>query len=166
MITISKITRAAVLFRLSLAFLLLFFASVSSAGIYTATKDKACPDDWAPTDKTIPVIWPSTALPWGPVLPPVGTDDKSLAKTHLTTKNPLVTYYSPLVTDGLVTGRFGSFFPTLGGIRYQPDPVDDLLTVASECARTRNLDFDTLEYVAPSAPESNTDNGWIPAVMY
>ena len=160
-----KITRAAVLLRLGLAFLLLFFASVSSAGIYTATKDKACPDDWAPTDKTIPVIWPSLSQPesqpWGPVLPGIGTDDKSLAKTHLSTKNPLVTY-------DLATGTFAvsSSVPSWALISYEPGPADDLLTVASECARTRNLDFDTLEYVAPSAPEPNTDNGWIPAVMY
>ena len=136
--TMIKITPAAALFRLSLAFLLLFFASVSSAGIYTATKDKACPDDWAPTDKTIPVIWPSTALPWGPVLPPVGTDDKSLAKTHLLSKNPIITY-------DLVTGTFAAYspVPSFGAISVLPGPVDDLLTVASECARTRNLDFDT-----------------------
>jgi len=104
-------------------------------------RDRACPDAWAFTDKTIPEIRPSTD-PWGE-----GTDDKSIAKSHLSGADPVVTIDADAVTDDAL--------------------VDDLLTVASECLLYRSMLVDGDQYYPPSpSVERNTATGFIPASVF
>ncbi|MEM7360907.1 MAG: hypothetical protein AAF431_17585 [Pseudomonadota bacterium] len=122
------------------AFTIAASTTPSLAGPYTASKDKACPDAWALTNKTIPVI-ASTTDPWG-----VATNDKDLARTHLSSVSPIETVKMLPVTDD--------------------DLVDDLLTVASECLVYRNYELDTWDYVPPEPITPNTVTGWIPAAVF
>jgi len=104
-------------------------------------RDKACPDKWSFTDKAIPVIG-GTSNPWGE-----DTDDKAIAKTHLSVASPVITVDAVPVTND--------------------DLVNDLLTVASECLVYRNMLVNGDNYYPPSPPiERNVVTGFIPASVF
>lgn len=120
----------------------LVVSNAALAGPYTGAKNNACPDSWSLTDKAIAVYYSSSSTyPWGK-----GADDKSRAKSHLTSARPVKTIDKlPIINDDL---------------------VNDPLTVASECLVYRNFEADTYNYVAPPAVTPNVATGWIPAVLY
>ena len=133
------------IYRQGLLATLLLLPALSSAGTYTATKNKACPDAWAATDSSIPIVYKTTEEnrpPWG-VAP---STDKVDAQTHISSSHALVT------TDG--TNLTESNFE------------DDLLTIASECLMYRNFEADSWNYVAPEPTQLNTASGWMPAVIF
>lgn len=104
-------------------------------------RDKACPDQWSFNDKAIPVIG-ATSNPWGE-----GTDDKAIAKTHLSAASTVITVDAVPVTND--------------------DLVNDLLTVASECLLYRNMLVNGDNYYPPSPSiERNVTTGFIPASVF
>lgn len=121
--------------------LILMCPAVGYAAEVEPMRDKACPDAWSFTDKPIPVI-SSTTNPWGE-----GTDDKAIAKTHLSGANPVVTVNATPVTND--------------------DLVNDPLTVASECLVYKNMLVNGDQYYPPSPPiERNVAIGFIPASVF
>lgn len=124
---------------------LMLLTSMAFAGPHTNTKNKACPDAWALTDKAIPVIYPTTQdiqSPWG-VAP---SSDKTQAQLHIDATNPIQTIDGTELT--------------------QEHDKDDLLTIASECLVYRNFEVDGAQYTAPPVVEQNTATGWIPAAIF
>jgi len=124
---------------------LMLVTSVVWAGQYTTTKNKACPDAWALTDKAIPVIYPSTEeskSPWG-VAP---STDKAQAQSHIDAVNPVQTIDGTELT--------------------QEHDRDDLLTIASECLVLRNFEVDGPQSAVPTVVEQNTATGWVPAAIF
>lgn len=130
--------KTTLIFKVCLAVLI---SGAASAATVKPFKDIACPDAWAFTDKTIPVIISSMPDPWG-----VGTDDQDKAKIHLSTADVVESIdVVPVTNDDLVM---------------------DKLTVASECLVWRNLMVDGAQYYPPAGTvERKVSNGWIPATF-
>jgi hypothetical protein len=124
-------------------FSLVFVCAQAHSGQFTDAKNKACPDAWALTDKTVPIVY-STTNPWSQSAN--AANDKALAKSHIAESKPLVTLPTLPVTDD--------------------DLVNDPLTVASECLVYRNFEVDTWSYVEPPAQTPNLLTGWIPAAVF
>lgn len=121
--------------------LIILLTSSALASNVEPMRDKACPDGWSLTDTVVPVI-ASTSNPWG-----VGTDDKSIAKAHLSAADSIETIDAVPITDD--------------------DRVNDLLTVASECLAYRNMLVDNVQYNPPSPPvRRNTATGFIAASVF
>lgn len=127
--------------KLSGVVLMLFIVQVGYVAEVEPIRDNACPDGWSLTDSVIPQIRPTTT-PWGE-----GTEDKSIAKSHLSGSNPVITINTDPVTND--------------------DLVDDLLTVASECLRYRNMLVDGEKYYPPSpSVERDITVGFITASVF
>jgi len=149
--TIMNLSKIA--FLASSCFILAGFSGVAVSGPYTALKDNACPKGWEDTKGIVPVI-PTAEDPWGVIsedqseeeLAAASAADKALALEHITPRAEV---------------------QTIDGVPITPqDKVDDLLTVASECLVYRNLEVDTVDYVAPVAVALDTSLGWLPAAIY
>lgn len=148
--------------RLKIAYSLLglSFCCGALAGPYTATKDKACPELWEATTKVVPVVWPNTQA----YAPPPNTEgedqilagkaaDEQAARTHIASRNVINTLSDTLVVSG-------------GHVITSPSPGDDLLSIASECLVYRNLEVDSNAPGSAADGPTNTENGWIPAVVF
>jgi len=133
----------------------IFFAVFSKAyaGPYTAKMQKACPDGWQNTKRTVPVVstsaWEQNET--GPWNKDALVTDKTQAKTNLQNTDVIKT----IDTD------YGQKPDKL--IDYL---IADPLTVASECLKYRNFTVDTMDYVAPPDVPHNPNAGWVPAVMF
>jgi hypothetical protein len=125
----------------SLVVMVMFASEALFSAEVEPMRDKACPDAWSMTDKAIPVVR-STANPWGE-----GTDDKVIAKAHLSEASPVITVDAlPITNDDL---------------------VNDNLTVASECLVYRNMLVNGDNYYPLSPPtERNVATGFIPASVF
>jgi len=130
-----------------LVFLVLMAFDKVIAGPFTAKKDNACPDSWQLTTVAIPVISKSLgATSSYPYKAGTNNTDKSKVLTHLNAANPIVTIDGTELTELKIE--------------------DDLLTIASECLRYRNLEAGTYDYVAPVAGPPNVATGWVPAAIF
>ena len=131
-----------------------------SSGPYTAQMQNACPEGWEDTTREIPIVYPSTQIPW----------------KQNTLPNSVGSSNSPafgIVATGIDLEDLGGVHNLLSPASIiatispatQDDFVADPLTIASNCLMYRNLEVDTAGYVAPVVVE-NLETGWIPAAIF